>query len=369
MALRALRAALSSGLLLVVVAMGPPGPAFAETAPRAFLMTVWPDRVRLLDEKTEEFLDDFQLRHGAVTSTTHTPDYERFFFVTDRMESVEVVEPAKRQVVDEFKLSRPERKVRLFGLAVHPDGNLLYLSARSVRMEADRFEAEEPEIVLYDLAAKTVKKSFSIPSPIGDRPTLCFSRDGRALYAFSRDVYELDPETLEIKDKIVLSEPLMSGYGPLEGLSLIEAEADVYYGIYRSKEPFLEKNVVGLARVDLEARRVDRYDLDPDIKVRRLAISPDGKRGYAGLEDVVAIDMDSHQIVLTKKNVEQGRINTSMVVSYDGSKLYVSGVGNTIDVYDTGTLEPIKKIFVGADFTSPLVELPRNALGGLAGKP
>ena len=136
-------------------------------------MAIWPDRVRILDEETEEFVDEFRLRHGGVTNRTHTPDYKRFFFVTDRMESVEVVEPAKSQVVDELKLSTPERKVRVLGLAAHPDGNLLYISTRSVQMEVDRFEAEEPEIILYDLDAHEVKKSLRLPHEAGTRPALC----------------------------------------------------------------------------------------------------------------------------------------------------------------------------------------------------
>lgn len=359
-------------LLLVILAsasVAQPLVAFANESPRAFIMAIWPDRVRILDEETEQFVDEFRLRHGAVTNRTHTPDYKRFFFVTDRMESIEVVEPAKGRVVDELKLSTPERKVRVLGLAAHPDGNLLYISTRSVQMEVDRFEAEEPEIVLYDLDAHAVKKSLRLPHEAGSRPALRMSRDGTSLYAFGKDIYELDAETLEIKDKIVLSEPLMSGYGPFEGLGLSEAEPDVYYGIYRSTDPFLNKSVRGLARVDLAAKRVDRYDLGTDINVRRLAISPDGKRGYAGLNDLIAIDMETHQIILKKKKVEQGRINTSMIVSYDGSKLYVSGVGDTIVVYDTETLEPIKNIFVGGDFTSPLVELPRSVLGGAVSDP
>jgi DNA-binding beta-propeller fold protein YncE len=356
-------------LLLLVSLLAQPLMALAAESPRAFFMAVWPDRIRILDEETEQFVGEIQLRHGAVTDRAHTPDYARFFYVTDRMESVEVIEPGSQQVVDELKLSTPERKVRIYGLAAHPDGNRLYLSTRSVQMEADRFEAEEPKIIVYDLGTHSVKKSLSLPNETGARPTLVVSRDGTSVYAFGNDIYELDPETLEIKDKIVLSEPLMSGYGPFEGLSLSEAQPDIYYGLYRSKEPFLEKSVAGVARLDLAAKRVDRYDLGTEINVRRLAISPDGKRGYAGLNDLVSIDLESHQILLKKEKVEQGRINTSMIVSYDGAKLYVSGVGDTIDVYDTSTLEPIKNIFVGGDFTSPLVELPRSALGGTAENP
>ena len=202
----ALRPMISPGLLLVLLAsLAQPLVALADEAPRVFIMTIWPDRVRILDEETEQFVDEFRLRHGGVTNRTHTPDYKRFFFVTDRMESVEVVEPGKRQVVDELKLSTPERKVRLSRLVAHPDGNLLYISTRSVQMEVDRFEAEEPEIILYDLHAHAVQKNLRLPNEAGSRAALRVSRDGTSLYAFGKDIYELDAETLDITDKSGLS--------------------------------------------------------------------------------------------------------------------------------------------------------------------
>ena len=154
-------------LFILLASLAQPLVAFADESPRAFIMTIWPDRVRILDEETEQFVDEIRLRHGAVTNRAHTPDHKRFFFVTDRMESVEVVEPGKRQVVDELKLSTPERKVRLSRLVAHPNGNLLYISTQSVQMEADRFEAEEPEIILYDLDAHAVKKNVRLPNETG----------------------------------------------------------------------------------------------------------------------------------------------------------------------------------------------------------
>ncbi len=80
-------------LLLLFPALG------AAAEPRVFIMGVWPNRLRLFDEQKQEFIGEFGLRHGAVTSysvTAHTPDYRRLFFVTDRMEAVEVVDTTAR---------------------------------------------------------------------------------------------------------------------------------------------------------------------------------------------------------------------------------------------------------------------------------
>ena len=343
-------------------------------APNLFIMGVWPDRLRLFDQTTESFVGELRLRHGPVTwygNALATADSGRLFFITDRLESVEVLETSRGAVVDDFKLSTSDRKVRLLGALPSPDGKLVYLTVRAVKEEVDRFIAEEPQIVVYDLTAHEVKASFSLPTAGTWFPVaLTVSADGQSLFVLGADIYELDTTNYEVVDKIELSKPLLAGYGPLQGSGeLTQTGPGIFYGIYGSTDPFLQKTVVGVTRIDLNEKKVESFELGPDLKVELFALSPDGTRGYAGLTDLVAIDMESHQILLTKKKVEQGRTNTSMIVSYDGSKLYVSGVGDTIVVYDTTTLEPIKKIFAGGDFMSPLVELSRSALGGASSDP
>ena len=71
--------------------------------------------------------------------------------------------------------------------------------------------------------------------------------------------------------------------------------------------------------------------------------------------------METRTVLLEKKGFEQGRANLSMIVSHDGTKLYVSGVGDTMYVYDAETLEPIKTVFAGGDFMLPPIEIPRSA--------
>ncbi|HJS75552.1 MAG TPA: hypothetical protein VJ921_14765, partial [Vicinamibacteria bacterium] len=75
----------------------------------------------------------------------------------------------------------------------------------------------------------------------------------------------------------------------------------------------------------------------------------------------VVIDMDTRKIVKRVEGVEQGRTNNSLIVSSDGTKLYISGVGDHIQVYDTGTLQRVKSIFAGGDFMATPVAIPRAA--------
>lgn len=350
-------------LAAAAVSVGKGGaPRDPETEPRIFLMGVWPDRLRLFDEEAEEFIGDFRLRHGAVGATGHTPDYRRYFFVTDRMESVEVVDVARRAVVDELKLSTEQRKVRFNGVVPDPTGRYLYLTGGTVRMEVDRFVPEEPEIIIYDLEERRIKDTFKLPEEIRHswRVNLVVSPDGKSLFVLGQDIYELSTSTHEIVDKIVLSKPLLAGYGPFRGLGLREAESGIYYGIYRTVDPFLKKTMIGVARLDLLGKEVENFELGPDLKVGLFALSPDGKRGYAGLKDLIVIDMEAQRILKRKEGFEKGRTNTSFIVSADGKKLYISGVGDSIYVYDATTLERLKTIFAGGDFMSPATAVPRS---------
>lgn len=354
---------------LVVAAVLYPALASA-VEPRIFVIGVWPNRIRLFDEKTDDFVGEIPLRYGAVTSVfgaDETPDHRLFFFITARSEAVEVVDIAKKAVVDEVRLSSPKRKVRIFGAAPDPSGKRLYLQVRAVSLEVDRFVPEDTEVILYDLESHQVRESFRLPSEVypGDWfPLLRPSPDGKFLFAFGQDVFILDSQTHAIVDRIVLSRPSLAGYGPLSnlGFSLRETEPGIFFGIYRSTEPFLKKTMLGIARIDLNRREVESFEVSPDLKVEWFALSPDGKRGYAGMGDLVAVDMESRRVIRRKEGVEQGRQNTTLIVSADGSKLYVAGVGPTIHVYDTATLEPVKRIPAGGDIMNPPQPVPRSLL-------
>ena len=358
-----LRSSFFLGLLLLAAHLTASTARAAD--PSLLIMGVWPDRLRLFDQTTETFVGELRLRHGAVTwygNALATADSGRMFFITDRLESVEVLDTSRGTVVDEFKLSTADRKVRLLGALPSPDGKLVYLTVRGVKEEVDRFIAEEPQIVVYDLAAHEVKGSFSLPTAGTWFPVaLTVSADGKSLFVFGSDIYELDTTSYEVVDKIELSKPLLAGYGPLQGAGeLTQTGPGIFYGIYGSTDPFLQKTVVGVTRIDLNEKKVESFELGTDLQVEMFALSPDGKRGYAGLIDLIAIDMESQTILTKKKRVEHGRINTTMIVSADGSNLYVSGVGDTINVYDAATLEPLRKIYVGGDLMSQPQELPGN---------
>jgi hypothetical protein len=338
--------------------------AFAQAAPnRTLIMGLWPNQLRLLDEGTEEFVGEIRLRYGAVTGygrTPHTPDYRRLYYITDRMEAVEVVDPESRQVVDELRLSTPGRRVRILGVAPYPDGTKLILRVVAVGMDIDRFEAEDAEYVVYDLNAHQATDSFHLPSEIRTNFTdpLPFSSDGKTFFAFGRDVYELSATTHEVVSKIPLATPREAGYGPLRNADLYSPEPGLYYGLVTTTDPFMKKEMTGVLRVDLGRRVASSFEFGPKVNASVFALSPDGKTGYAGVADLVKIDMESHRIVAMKKGFLRGRAATTLLLSADGTKLFVTGIGDAIQVVDAESLEVKRTIQLGRDLMANPLPLP-----------
>jgi DNA-binding beta-propeller fold protein YncE len=342
----------------------------AAVEPRVLLVGVWPNRLRFFDETTEAVVGEMQLRYGAVTNvfgSDRTPDFRRYFFVTDRMEAVEVVDMASRTVVDEVKLSSPERRVRMYGAAPDAAGKVLYITVEAVGMEVDRFLPETVDVVRYDLESHRVLDSFPLPAEIEAPflpPLLRPAPDGKRLYVLSQNIYVLDVETHQVVDKIDLTKPRSPGYGAGGlGFAPFEASPGVLYGFYRNPDPVLGKTMFGITRVDLERREVESFDVSTDVKVEWFTLSPDGKRAYGGMGDMVAVDLEARKLLVRKEGVEQGRQNTAMVVSGDGTKLFVGGVGPLIHVYDARTLEPLRQIHAGGDIMNPPQPLPRSVFG------
>jgi hypothetical protein len=334
---------------------------------RALLVGVWPNRLRFFDETSEQPIGEMQLRYGAVTNvfgSDRTPDSRLFFFITDRMEAVEVVNLSTRTVVDEVKLSSPERRVRMYGAAPDAAGKVLFITVDAVGMEVDRFVPENVDIVRYDLETHRVVDSFALPAEIGAMflpPPVRVAPDGKKLYVLSQNVYVLDVETHEILETIDLTTPRSPGYGPGGiGFAPVEPSPGILYGFYRSPDPILKKTMFGITRVDLERREVESFDVSSDVKVEWFTVSPDGKHAYGGMGDMVAVDLETRKLLVRKENVEQGRQNTAMVVSSDGTKLFVGGVGPVIHVYDAKTLEPLRKIHAGGDIMNPPQAVPRS---------
>ena len=153
-------------LLLALAAALEPLSAWA--ADRVLVVGVWPNRLQFLDEDTLEVVSELPLRHGVVVwdtggygRTSHTADFSKLYFITGRLDTLEIVDVAAQKVVDEVKLATPARMVRIMGAVPSPDGKRVYLTVRVVDMESDRYIQDlDHDVVVYNLETRSLSTTW-----------------------------------------------------------------------------------------------------------------------------------------------------------------------------------------------------------------
>ena len=360
-------------LLALLVAVCAPS-IVSSAEPRVLLVGIWPNRMQFLDEESLEVVSEFPLRHGAVvwdsagySRTAHTPDFSRLYFITGTMETLEIVDVARHEVVDEVKLSTPERKVRFMGAAPMPDGKRLYLTVRNTDVRQDRFFHDRmKDIAVFNLETREVEESFPLADLIGagELPGLWVAPDGNSLFAPGKDIFEISRETHDVVGTIAVKNAGMAGYGPRSAALWFETEPGVYRAAYFTRDPVMERSTMGMFRFDVRTRRLTSFEMGPAMNLSQVALSPDGKRAYIGGNDLVVVDMETHRILARREGFERGRANTGWIVSADGTKLYVGGVGDRIKIYDGSSLELLEEKVLAGDSMFAPIPLPRSLIEG-----
>ncbi len=352
---------LPRALALLLLAL----PAAAEE-PNRFLAGVWPDRLIAFNQETLVFEPIGALRHGVSTGQARSPDGRFFVFVTGRQEAVEIFDSEALAVVDEFRLSTGARRIRIQRATPDPRAERIFLRTVEVVEESDRFLHDtKEEIQVFDRARGEIV--HRIPAGEFVNPWLSaihFSPSGDRMYLLGVDsLVEMDPETWEVLERVEWNEPLAPGFGAPRGARLRLVEPGRLFGIYRTTEPMQGMDLFGVLEIRLPEKSVASFEVGPGMRVGQFALSPDGKFGYAGLSDFAVIDMETREVVLRKKGFERGRTNTSLIVSADGARLFISGVGDTMYVHDARTLERETEVFAGGDFMISPTEMRRSGSG------
>ena len=356
-------------LLLALVAALEPLSAWASD--RVIAVGVWPNRLQFLDEDTLEVVAELPLRHGVVVwdsggygRTSHAADFSKLYFITGRLDTLEIVDVAAQQVVDEVKLATPDRMVYLMGAIPSPDGKRVYLTVRVIDKGSDRFIQDlAHDVVVYNLETREVEARFAFPDAFGanDPPGLWISLEGDTLFApVGSKIYEFRLDTQEVVQTYDVGRAGAFGCGRRHAAMWYETSPSSYDAVYFTKDPVIERDSIGIVHFDGASRAVSSFEIGPMFDVVHIAFSPDRKRLYLGGHDVVAVDMETRQILAYKEGFERGRSNTGWVASEDGSKLIVGGVGDRLKIYDGDTFELLKEKILEGDAMFAPFPLPRH---------
>lgn len=328
---------------------------------------VFPDHFKVIDEATTTITGTLPFKSGMPRRTAMTRDRKRFYTVEAGMEKVEILDIASRATLDQFTLSEGRRHVRIKTLEPDPNHKFVMLVVRPYIKHVDRMEVEPSALVQYDLATHAIVNT--VPWPGGEErenASMQFSPDGKNLYLFSeQDVLVFDTATMKQVDKWELSKPLEDGFGTLE-IGQIDAANDepgFYTAMFQVQDPVQKRRLMGIGRINLNAKKVDFYTLGPASQVG-FTMAPGRKKAYGLLNEIGhyefwTFDLEGRKVAA--RTPFAGRPRMSLKTSTNGKVLYIYNAGDTIDLYEADTFKYMKTIHLGGDVTSDLFVIPGPA--------
>lgn len=324
---------------------------------------VFPNKILVIDEATEKVTGEMVMKTGIPRNITICQDRKHFYVQNANLEDIEVVEIASRKVIDTFRLSEGDKKVRVRGLTADPLERFLILLTKTATKHPDRFEIGPPTILQYDL--KEHKTMRTIPWPKNEErefANMLMSPDGKFLYFFSEDVLIYDTSEFKQIDKWEISRPIEDGFGRINfgSLDILNEEPGYFTGLFQVTDPVQNRRVMGVARVNLQQKSVDFYTLGPSTGVS-FTLAPGRKRGYGLFQQVGRYEFwtfDLENRKLHGKVEFSGRPRMALKTSSNGKVLYIYQAGNTIDLYDASTYQYLRTLSLDGDMTSDLFVLP-----------
>jgi len=324
-------------------------------------------QILVLDEATMQVRDSIKTSIG-IPSLSLSFDRKHVYASDPRNEKVEIIDLASKKALASFTLSNDSTKVQMWGFNLDPKERFAVLLVKTYTKKRDRYEIGRPTLLRYDLEKRAV--TDTIPWPKGEEREnagIIFSPKADLMYFLTGDdVLIYDTNTLKEVDRWDLSKTMFE-----EGLGRINfgfpydvyEEPGFYTGLFRTTDPVNRRTQMGVARLDLANRQLDFYSLGPSQAVS-FRLSPDKKKAY-GIHSEVGnyqfwtFDLESRR-VLGKTDFE-GRPRMGLIVGSNGSQLYITTAGSTIDRYSTADFKQLGTVNLGADMTNViLVPAPRS---------
>ena len=368
----------ASALIAAAIALVDAQPAKLTGGNGTLYIGGWPNRIFAIDEATEQVT-------GTIIVTTAGPpkggpprnmilskDRKRFY-LTNSLQHVEIIDIAARKSIDSFKIDEgPTKRTYLRGMVADPLDRFLVMVIKSAEKKIDRYEIGPPRMIVYDLKEHKITRTIPWPNDEErDNISAMFSPDGKLLYLFSDEVLIYDTTDFKQVDSWDLSRPIEEGFGRLDfgPRDTTYEEPGFYSGIFMYRDPVQERDIMGVARVNLSAKTFDFWAVGPVPRLQfgarpvSFSLAPDRKRAYGLLQEIGRYEFWNFDLERRKvsKTEFEGRPRMALRTSSNGKVLYIYQAGNTIDLYDASTYRHLRTITLDADQTTDLFVIPAES--------
>jgi DNA-binding beta-propeller fold protein YncE len=330
------------------------GAQISSQEPELYVVPMHPRSLLIFDGSRDEIVGEIQTRGRNPRELVSSPDGKWVYATTESRTQVEAVNMQTRAVERVFNLTPPGYRLTIFGMTLSRKGDCLYLHVKPIRELPDEYKLDPPQIWSLDLQTGKTQKVAEVPEGVA---ALAVMGDGR-IVASGRDLYYIDVN----QGRIVRTLPLATVYKPDQGsLDMLAVFAQpersrILSVPYYTTDPITGRDMFGMSNLDLETGKLDLVDLGrPPIALYSTVVSPDHKRAYGVLAQLVSVDLQARKLL---KVVDVGHTGYIVNISRNGKKVYVSGASHFIHVYDAETLKLLKTLDLPGDASITFLALP-----------
>lgn len=333
--------------------------AYGQSAPSGdvFMIGAHPHELVVIDSSRDEIAAQIPTRGRAPKEVVPAPDGVHVFVTSEVRQQIEVINWKTHKVEDVIDLAAPGTRLNIFGVAVSRKGDRLFLHVKQTRLLPDEYQVLPPEIWWVDL--RTHQKHTILTAPEGVVCLLAPADENR-LIAWGRDLYYIDLTQNRITSIVPLMTRSTPSAGPLNTLPffLQFEQSGILSMPYYTNDPITKKDIMGLANLDVNTGKLDLIELGAPIPLYSCVVTPDRKRAYCVMNQIVEVDLEKKQIV----SVQDLKRTTYVInITHDGKKLYLPSAGPFVGIYDAETLRMLKQIELPGD---PGVSQLRAVAGG-----
>jgi hypothetical protein len=322
-----------------------------------YVVPMHPRSLLLFDGNSDTIVGEIHTRGRNPRELVSSADGKWVYATTGSRTQVEAVNLQTRAVERVFSIAPAGYRLTIFGMTLSRKGDSLYLHVKPVRELQDEYKLDPPQVWSLDLGTGKTKKIAEVPQGVG---ALVATNDGR-LVASGRDFYYIDVAKGRIVETLPMETVEQPDRGPMDMLAFFaQPERSKVLSVpYYTTSPITGRDMFGLANLDAETGKLDLVDLGrPSIPLYSAVVSPDRKRAYGVMAQLVAVDLQERKLL---KVVDLEHTCYIINISHDGKKLYVSGAAHFIHVYDAETLKLLKTLDLPGDASIAFLALPSGS--------
>lgn len=352
---RALKSAATIALGCAVMAL-PAGVAFA----KEYIIAVnKPNNLHLIDADAREVVRTCELPgRGSPIATAVAPDGNHAYVLTNGWGEIVGVNLDNCDVTFHAVLSQGNVRARsMAGISTTLDGSEILVQVSEVELLADRYNIRPNHRLL---AFKTdagldaqPHRSFDVPR---GNTILAPSHDGETFWTFGHEIRQIDVNTGEIKQEILLNswEDARPTYGDPDGLSFWPLYDNLDVMIFPYFAPVfadraardagdwdqLADFVVGITKVDLRTNEWTQNDItSADVLIFSMTQLPSNPSTMFGVYTQLSkYDLDKGELI---DRVDLDHTYYSVAIAKDEDELYIGSTFNDIAFHSTETLEKL----------------------------